>query len=161
MSFYTQIWFWLIIIAIILLGSVWKKVQVTSLAQDIAKLEKKIGREVPEAYADFLRFANWWSGFYQYVDLFGTEDFFNEDLMAYTNEVFEQASIGRHSKQNLIPIATTREDIDLFCLDLLSGEVIWFAGTEVEQFKDFNEFYLAMVDYNREEMEDLKGENAH
>ena len=135
--------------------------RVAASNQDITKLEEKLGRKLPKAYADFLRFANGWLGFYQHTDLFGTEDFYNQDLMTYTKEIFEQTSTDSNEKQNLIAIAATRKDIDLFCLELSSGAVIWFAGAEVERFESFNEFYLAMVDYNREEIEDLKRENAH
>lgn len=135
--------------------------RVAASNQDILELEGLLGSKIPKEYLEFLKFANGWPGFYQYVDLFGTEDFLNEDLKAYTNEIFEQTSISDDGKQNLLVIATTRQDIDLFCLDLMSGEVIWIAGTEVERFEGFNEFYLAMVDYNREEIEELKAENTH
>ncbi|MBL2434413.1 SMI1/KNR4 family protein, partial [Klebsiella pneumoniae] len=51
-------------------------------------------------------------------------------------------------------------DKDLFVLCLpnssRSGEIIWFAGEEIDRFKNFDEYFLAMVDYNREEILALK-----
>lgn len=30
--------------------------------------------------------------------------------------------------------------------------VIWFAGEEIDRFENFEEYFLAMIDYNREEV---------
>jgi hypothetical protein len=38
----------------------------------------------------------------------------------------------------------------------MPGVVIWFAGEEIDRFFDFDEFFLAMVEYNRRELEDMK-----
>ncbi len=135
--------------------------RVAASNEDVARLENKIQRKVPSEYLEFLKFANGWPGFYQHVDLFGTDDYFNEDLMAYADEIFEQTPFGNDRTEDLLVIATTRHDIDLFCLNLDSGEVLWFAGEEIERFENFDEFFLAMEDYNREEIEDMKGENTH
>lgn len=129
--------------------------------EDVANLENKIQRKIPDEYLEFLRFANGWSGFYQHVDLLGTDDYFNEELMAYADEIFKQTSFANDRIEDLLIIATTRHDTDLFCLNLDSGEVVWFAGDEIERFETFDEFFLAMLDYNREEINDLKGENTH
>ncbi len=40
---------------------------------EICLVEKKIGYKLDQKYRDFLRYANGWKGFYQTVDLFGTE----------------------------------------------------------------------------------------
>jgi hypothetical protein len=32
------------------------------------------------------------------------------------------------------------------------GVVIWFAGYEIERFANFDEYFLAMMDYNRREL---------
>ncbi|MFL2443764.1 SMI1/KNR4 family protein, partial [Bacillus thuringiensis serovar israelensis] len=37
------------------------------------------------------------------------------------------------------------------------GEIIWFAGEEIDRFENFDEYFLAMIDYNREEILALKG----
>ncbi len=37
------------------------------------------------------------------------------------------------------------------------GVVVWFDGAEVDRFPSFDEFFLAMMDYNREEIQALRG----
>ncbi|HHX8603816.1 TPA: SMI1/KNR4 family protein [Vibrio alginolyticus] len=129
--------------------------------EDIESLRNKIRKDIPSEYIEFLRFANGWPSFYQNVDLFGTSDYFNEDLMEAARDIFEQTSFSNDLKDDLLVIAMTSQDTDLFCLNLRSGEVIWFAGIEVERFDNFDEFFLTMVDYNREEIIDLENERAH
>jgi hypothetical protein len=36
------------------------------------------------------------------------------------------------------------------------GLVIWYSGYEVDRFPDFDEFFAAMVDYNRAEIQHLQ-----
>lgn len=36
------------------------------------------------------------------------------------------------------------------------GVVIWFAGEEIDRFTSFKEYFLAMMDYNRLDLKDLK-----
>ncbi|EPJ5422476.1 SMI1/KNR4 family protein, partial [Acinetobacter baumannii] len=63
-------------------------------------------------------------------------------------------------RTDLMPIAATLIDKDIFLIgkpnSSIAGEVIWYAGEEIEIFKNFNEFFLAMIDYNIEEINDLK-----
>lgn len=41
------------------------------------------------------------------------------------------------------------------------GMVIWFAGSEIERFPSFREYFLAMVDYNQRVVQRLEsGANA-
>ncbi len=37
------------------------------------------------------------------------------------------------------------------------GVIIWLAGSEVDRFPDFNEFFAAMVDYNRADIDRALG----
>lgn len=126
--------------------------------EQIAEAERHLGFPLDEHYAEFLRHANGWRGFYQAVDLFGTRDLLDSDLMKYARslldsidpEVLKQSHVARTA---LLPIAATRVDRDLFVLDMpaseMPGRVIWFAGTEIQRFDNFDEYFLAMVDYNR------------
>ncbi|PSU85252.1 hypothetical protein C0W35_22480 [Photobacterium kishitanii] len=126
---------------------------------DIVRLVTKINKKLPYEYKEFLKVANGWPGFYQFVDIFGTEDYYNKDLMSYVKDIFEQTSFGNINSEDLIVIAITLHDIDMFCLNVKTGEVVWFAGEEIERFDNFDNFFLAMEDYNREEIEDLKADN--
>jgi|SRR6185312_537968 len=113
-------------------------------------------------YATFLRHANGWRAFYQTVDLFGTGELSGGSLMTYAcdllryvePEVLVTADLQR---ADLLPIAATRQDKDLFVLvkpgAKQSGSVVWFAGTEIQRFDGFEEYFLVMVDYNRSQIE--------
>lgn len=58
-------------------------------------------------------------------------------------------------RAHLLPIAATEQDLDLFAMTAPGsprpGEVIWFAGNEVQRFSSFDEYFLAMQDLNRRE----------
>jgi hypothetical protein len=63
------------------------------------------------------------------------------------------------------PLAATAVDLDLFVMTRRSnpspGMVIWFAGSEIERFPSFREYFLAMVDYNQRVVQRLEsGANA-
>jgi hypothetical protein len=67
-------------------------------------------------------------------------------------------------RDELLPIAATQFDKDLFELSNPKshspGLVIWFAGEEIDQYSSFNHYFLAMIDYNRAEIENLKKEQS-
>jgi len=132
---------------------------------DLARVEQTIGRPLDPKYKEFLRYADGWSGFYQSVDLFGTRDLIGSPRMDRARTLL--ASVDKKvietsgcDTPNLLPIAVSSEDIDLFVLvgNSTVGEVVWFAGGEIDRFPDFVEFFLAMVDYNREDVADLMKE---
>ena len=64
------------------------------------------------------------------------------------------------SRNELLPIAATEVDIDVFALakpnSKSPGVVVWFAGTAIDRFPNFDEYFLTMVDYNRNEIALLK-----
>ncbi|ACK89090.1 SMI1/KNR4 family protein [Bacillus thuringiensis] len=127
--------------------------------------EQEWGYKLDLKYRDFLKHANGWKGFYQTVDLFGIEQLKKSTIMEYAqmlltvidDDVLKESGVVR---QELLPIAVTEFDKDLFVLCLPNssrpGEIIWFAGEEIDRFKNFDEYFLAMVDYNREEILALK-----
>lgn len=63
-------------------------------------------------------------------------------------------------REELLSIAVSDSDKDMFVISNLKsnnpGIVIWFAGEEIERYISFDEFFLAMIDYNREVLSDLK-----
>lgn len=66
-------------------------------------------------------------------------------------------------QEHLLPVAVSRTDKDLFVMVTAEGEqhgqVIWLAGGEIDTFSSFSDFFEAMIDYNKEELEDIL-ENA-
>ncbi|AZQ46393.1 SMI1/KNR4 family protein [Bacillus albus] len=134
--------------------------------KSIRIIEQELGYKLDLMYREFLQYANGWAGFYQTVDLFGTEqlkelaimDYAQVLLEAIDDVVLEESGVLR---QELLPIAVSEFDRDLFVLCLPNssrpGEIIWFAGEEIDRFENFDEYFLAMIDYNREEILALKG----
>ncbi|MFC4159348.1 SMI1/KNR4 family protein [Chitinimonas lacunae] len=136
----------------------------------LSELEKDLGCSLDPQYASFLLYADGWQGFYQTVDLFGCNELSGnkkmqqalELLRATEDGALEQAGITR---EDVIPIAATSCDKDIFLLakphTSIAGTVLWFAGEEIDRFENFDEFFLAMVDYNREEVFSLRGADDH
>ena len=130
------------------------------MAQD--KLQIKISQD----YIDFLLCANGWKCFYQLVDLFGTKDFDTENMslakMLLNTELEYDESLN-DIKEYLFPIAVSQTDKDLFVMVLKEGreygQIIWLAGWEIERFFSFSDFFEAMIEYNKEELEDILDEN--
>ena len=134
---------------------------------DIITLEKHLGFKLDSQYAGFLRHANGWRCFYQSVDLFGTRELLNSEIYKQAKLMLDAIDenamkVSELQKDDLLPIGATTLDMDMFFLgkpsSKHSGEIFWFTGQEIDRYPDFDEFYFAMVDYNRAEVEDLKNE---
>jgi len=136
--------------------------EVAAGEDEIAATERRLGFALDSKYRAFLRHANGWRSFYQDVGIFGTRALLGEGTMtaardqlnALEPDVFMNdvgIEIG-----DLLPIAASELQPDMFLLGLSGssapGAVIWFAGYLVERFTDFDEFYLAMLDYNRRQI---------
>ena len=138
---------------------------VAATQSQLLELNTYLGYTLDVLYADFLYFADGWQGFYQSVDLFGSTELIGgekmqlalDSLMAIEDAALKRLSV---SRADLLPIAATAADLDIFFLvkpnSSMSGAVLWFAGQEIDTFKNFNEFFLAMADYNREELSYFK-----
>ena len=129
--------------------------------EHIYVVERELEYKIDPMYRDFLKYANGWKGFYQTVDLFGTEQLKKSTIMDYAEtllNVIEEdvIKVSGFLRNQLLPIAVSEFDKDLFVLCLsnspMPGKIIWFAGEEIDRFENFYEFFLAMIDYNREEI---------
>ena len=139
--------------------------------EQLSIVEAYLGHPIDKYYRDFLLCANGWRRFRQHIDLFGTEDLLGSDLMKYALELIETKdaaySIMREtgfSKEELLPIAASLENRILHVItrpmSQQPGVVIWFDGQEIERYPNFEEYFLAMTDYSRYEIELLKVENG-
>lgn len=133
---------------------------VAASTKSIANAESRLGHALDTQYSDFLRHADGWMGFYQTVDLFGTADLMDSPKMRHAYSLFsvmgEALNASGFRSNELLPIGVTTLDRDLFAMPRPSnahaGSVIWFSGQEVDRFPSFEYFFLAMMDYNREEV---------
>jgi len=133
--------------------------------KQLAAVEEKLGEPLDHKYRAFLKFAGGWPAFFQDIDLFGPQDLLGGarferalERLGYLEQGVLAASGVR--RDELLPIATSAEDRSLFVITKTTtahpGMVIWYSGAEVDRFVDFDEFYAAMVDYNRAEIQQLQ-----
>ncbi len=139
--------------------------EVAATDEQIKEAEEQLGHELDHRYREFLRHANGWRGFVQTIDLFGTNDLIKsprKETAEFTfsclgNDILNKSGVKR---TELLPIGATSQHADLFVMTRpfarSPGTVIWFAGEEVERFKTFDDYFLAMVDYNRLDLQRLK-----
>lgn len=136
--------------------------------EDILSLQKKLNVTLSQDYIDFLLRADGWKCFYHDVDLFGTKDFDTES-MTYASLLLsvelEYHDSLRQMKDQLLPIAVSRTDKDLFVMVLTEGkdfgQIVWLAGGEIDRFSSFIEFFDSMMEYNQLELEEMLNEAKH
>lgn len=138
--------------------------KVAASEQDLAQAEEILGHSLDARYRDFLSYANGWPGLLQDIDLFGTAELCGppmqraQDILeAIDPAVWSESAI---AVTDLLPLGLSSGHNDLFVVikphSEKAGVVIWFAGYEIERFASFDEFFLAMVDYNRLRYERLR-----
>jgi hypothetical protein len=140
--------------------------RVAATAERVCEVETVIGPLDP-SHREFLLFADGWERFYQWADLFGTPDLLGDaarraaDRMRELEGVLVEEGV---SPTNALPIAMTglegtSEDPDLFLVvrapDDSPGRVLWLSSELVDTFKDFEEFFASMTEYNRIEANEL------
>lgn len=138
--------------------------RVAATEQELVDAEGTLGHTLDPRYRDFLAFANGWAGVMLDIDLFGTAELCGDamqrarDILESIDEaVIESISVTR---AEMLPIGLSAYQHDLFIMPRpntpIVGTVIWLAGYEVERFATFDDFFLAMVDYNRLRYEELR-----
>lgn len=131
----------------------------------IQEVEAHLGEALDPSYRAFLRHADGWLAFYQTVDLFGSEELLGGERFQHAQEMLgyledeQPATAGLRNE--LLPIAASPVDLDLFVMTRRSsprpGTVTWQAGSQIDQYPSFDEYFLAMIDYNRSEIQNLQG----
>ena len=139
---------------------------VGATASQLRAVEEHLGEPLDPSYREFLECAGGWPAFLQTVDLFGPEELLGNERFRHAQEMvgYIEDEVLKKSpvrKEDLLPIAASPVDRHLFVMTRKSaskpGVVIWFDGDEVDRFPSFDEFFLAMMDYNREEIQALRG----
>lgn len=139
--------------------------EVAAYEEEISRVERQLCYPLDDGFKGFLRCANGWRAFWHSADLFGTNDLLAGDrknigdflLSMLPDAVISTAGF---SRTDLLPICATNLDKDLFVIarpsSVLPGTVIWFAGEEIERFATFDDYFLAMVEYGRQDVNWLK-----
>jgi len=142
--------------------------EVAVSAEQLTSLEKVLGYHLDPQHRQFLLHANGWRAFMQHVDVFGIDDFKGGGRAARAIELIDSLepldSLCGYGKRDLVPVAVSSDDIDVFAMTrphtAVPGQVFWFAGALIETFPCFEEWFLAMVDYNRKEYQRLVAAHA-
>lgn len=128
-------------------------------------VEAHLGEALDPAFRAFLLHADGWPAFYQTVDLFGSNDLLGSDRFRHATEMLDYVepvvlTASGLRREDLLPIAVSPVDLDLFVMTRRSasrpGVVVWLAGQEIDRFPSFDEYFRAMVDYNRLEVQHLR-----
>ena len=134
---------------------------------ELTEAESAINHRLSPEFRQFLACANGWNQFFQRVDLFGTHDLRGSSRMQRALEIVQwliEDGSWEGTSDELLPIAVSNDDNTLFCLTTAAnsqkGRVLWFSGKLIESFANFTEFFLAMCDYNRLEVQNLINEHS-
>ena len=143
--------------------------EVASTEEQLLALESELQHSLDPEHRQFLLHADGWQAFMQRVDILGATDLVGGNRRDRAEELLgsleDLKSLCGFSRSELLPIAVSSEDIDVMVLARPSsaqpGKVFWLAGAVVEHFEGFNEWFLAMVDYNRYEYQRLLKRVGH
>jgi SMI1/KNR4 family protein SUKH-1 len=139
--------------------------RVAATEAQLREVERHLGAPLDPGYRGFLECAGGWPAFFQSVDLFGPEELLGNETFKHAtkklgyieDEALKQSGVRR---EELLPIAASSVDLDLHVMtrkpSSRPGSIIWFAGGEVDRFPSFDEYFLAMMDYNRHEIDALR-----
>lgn len=139
---------------------------VAATQAQLEAVETALGEPLDAGYRNFLEHAGGWRAFWQTVDLFGPDDLLGSERFVHACEMLgfvEDGVLGDGGlrRSDLLPIAASPVEPDLFVMTRRSspppGRVVWLAGAEIDRWSSFDEFFLAMVDYNRLELRHLTG----
>ncbi|WP_425396891.1 SMI1/KNR4 family protein [Aeoliella sp.] len=133
--------------------------EIAATEDQIRAAEQNIGESIDPHYRSFLGYANGWRCLFQTIDLFGTNDLVSGDAYKKASQLLDSLkdlrSVCGLDASEVLPIAVSQDSIDVMVIGRRStsrpGEVFWVAGQLIDSFPGFDEFFLAMVDYNREE----------
>lgn len=140
--------------------------KVAATSEDLTQVEAALGFRLDRDYREFLGYANGWPSFFQSVDLLGTDDLVDGPRMDIARRMLaavEPVVLERAGLQTaqLVPVAASTVDLDLFVMPVIDGQqqppVVWLAGDEIDRFKTFEDYILAMIDYNARELAVLTG----
>lgn len=137
--------------------------EVAATENQLQALEERMGYGLDPQHRAFLKHANGWRAFEQHVDVFGIDDFVGgpraERAAALIESLEPLKELCGFGKADLLPIAVSSDDIDVTVMTrphtTTPGKVLWLAGGVIDTFTGFDEWFLAMVDYNRQEYQRL------
>jgi hypothetical protein len=132
---------------------------------ELRAVERKLSEPLDPRYRAFLSHAGGWPAFHQAIDLFGPGDLNGGERMANAEQLLQDLEpnvleSSRLRRSELLPIAASRDDLDVFAIARHSssqpGIVVWFAANEVERYPTFDDYFLAMMEYARQQLQRMR-----
>lgn len=138
--------------------------RVRATEEEVLAWESKYHVCLPNSYKNFLMAANGWKCVSQDKDLLSLEEL----TLLKNDKYIEARDFCINNLKNtgnpdlLLPIAASDFSYDLYLLVLdkkteYYGQVIWVAGEEIERYKDFDSFFLSLIEYNKYNYELITG----
>lgn len=129
-------------------------------ASVLKSLEKKWGYPLNSKYKDFLLTSNGWDSFFVGMDLFGTSELFSgnkrliaEELLDFLEpNILNDMKAARHE---LYPIAVAEQSISMLVASQSDERIFWVSGYVIEEYKDFEEMFLLVLEHHLDEVKDL------
>ena len=138
-------------------------------AEDIFQVENRLKITMDSQYAKFLKCADGWREFFASISLMGTRELISGPDMEMAKELLKivhplNPQLG-FAEDELLPIAVDEVGACFFVItppiNGENGEVIWFAGQEVERYDSFDRFLSAILQYNIDDLEEsFKGQES-
>ena len=136
---------------------------VAASEDQLRSLEARLGHPLDSQHREFLRHANGWRAFMHHIDIFGVDDYVGGSRAMSAMELIESLeplkALCGFEKHDVLPVAVSSDDIDVVVMarpnTTTPGKILWLAGGVIDTFPGFDEWFLAMVDYNRQEHERL------
>jgi hypothetical protein len=143
--------------------------EVAASDYQLHELEVRLGYPLDPQHRQFLSHANGWRALMQRVDVFGTDDFTGgpraERAIMLLKSFHDLKELCGFGEQEILPIAVSSDDIDVVVMTrpdtATPGRVLWLAGGVIDTFAGFDDWFLAMVDYNRQQYQRLVAENGN
>nr|WP_051126378.1 SMI1/KNR4 family protein [Pandoraea sp. SD6-2] len=134
----------------------------------LQSLEARMGYALDLRHREFLLHANGWRAFMQHIDVFGADDLEGGPRATRAVALIESLEplkpLCGFDRRDVLPIAVSSDDIDVMVMarphTATPGKVLWLAGELIDVFSGFEEWFLAMVDYNRQEYQRLVKESV-
>lgn len=140
--------------------------RVAASEEAVREVERHLGHALDPQYRAFLRHAAGWPAFFQAIDLFGPEELLGGgrfDRAVELLTILEDEGTLRLEKLTqsmLLPIAVSEDDSDLFVIakpsSPIPGTVLWYANYEIERHRDFDHFFMSMIEHEKLRLKRLR-----
>lgn len=61
--------------------------------EEISSVEKHLGYKLDRSYTDFLKYSNGWKCFLQTINLFGTKELLNSEIVDYSKKCYTRSKM--------------------------------------------------------------------